>query len=96
MGGQVSRRTAVVNFSKKVVDVDQNLDKKLEKEIPIIMKMCITGYLWAVNRYGDKGIWKILSRRNWHLSIHFYMKPFQTIIQKFLCPMGTAHSSKKC
>ena len=22
--------------------------------------MCITGYLWAVNRYGDKGIWKIL------------------------------------
>ena len=60
MGGQVSRRTAVVNFSKKVIDVDQNLDKKLEKEIPIIMKMCITGYLWAVNRYGDKGIWKIL------------------------------------
>jgi GTPase SAR1 family protein len=60
MGGQVSRRTAVVNFAKKVIDVDQNLDKKLEKEIPMIMKMCITGYLWAVNRYGDKGIWKIL------------------------------------
>jgi phage/plasmid-associated DNA primase len=60
MGGQVSRRTAVVNFSKKVIDTDQNLDKKLEKEIPMIMKMCITGYLWAVNRYGDKGIWKIL------------------------------------
>ena len=37
------------------------LDKKLEKEIPIIMKMCITGYLWAVNKYGDKGIWKILT-----------------------------------
>jgi len=60
MGGQVSRRTAVVNFAKKVVDVDQNLDKKLEKEIPNIMKLCITGYIWAVNRYGDKGIWKIL------------------------------------
>ena len=60
MGGQVSRRTAVVNFGKKVIEVDQNLDKKLEREIPIIMKMCITGYLWAVNRYGDKGIWKIL------------------------------------
>ena len=60
MGGQVSRRTAVVNFSKKVIDVDQNLDKKLEDEIPIIMKMCITGYLWAVNNFGDKGIWKIL------------------------------------
>ena len=60
MGGQVSRRTAVVNFAKKVIDVDQNLDKKLEKEIPNIMKLCITGYIWAVNRYGDKGIWKIL------------------------------------
>lgn len=60
MGGQVSRRTAVVNFAKKVIDVDQNLDKKLDKEIPLIMKMCITGYLWAVNKYGDKGIWKIL------------------------------------
>ena len=60
MGGQVSRRTAVANFAKVVKDVDQNLDKKLEKEIPTIMKMCISGYLWAVNKYGDKGIWKIL------------------------------------
>ena len=60
MGGQVSRRTAVVNFRKKVIDVDQNLDKKLEKEIPIIMKLCISGYQWAVNKFGDKGIWKIL------------------------------------
>lgn len=60
MGGQVSRRTAVINFTKKVIDVDQNLEIKLEKELPIIIKMCITGYLWAVNRYGDKGIWKIL------------------------------------
>ena len=60
MGGQVSRRTAVINFTKKVIDVDQNLEIKLEKELPIIIKMCISGYLWAVNRYGDKGIWKIL------------------------------------
>ena len=29
MGGQVSRRTAVVNFAKKVIEVDQNLDKKI-------------------------------------------------------------------
>jgi len=60
MGGQVSRRTAVVHFAKKVIEVDQNLDKKLEKELPYIIKMCISGYLWAVNKYGDKGIWKIL------------------------------------
>ena len=57
---QVSRRTVVWNFWKKVTDVDANLDKKLDDEIPNIMKLCISGYLWAVNKYGDKGIWKIL------------------------------------
>jgi len=59
---QVSRRTVVWNFWKKVVDTDTHLDKKLEKEIPAIMKLCITGYLNAVNQYGDKGIWKILPK----------------------------------
>ena len=57
---QVSRRTVVWNFWKKVVDTDTHLERKLDKEIPIIMKLCITGYLNAVNKYGDKGIWKIL------------------------------------
>ena len=57
---QVSRRTVVWNFKKKVYDTDTQLDKKLGKEMPMIMKMCITGYHWAVNKYGDKGIWKIL------------------------------------
>lgn len=57
---QVSRRTVVFNFKKKVTDTDTHLDKKLKKEMPVIMKLCITGYLWAVNNYGDKGIWKIL------------------------------------
>jgi hypothetical protein len=59
---QVSRRTAVVNFWKKVIDTDQNLKIKLESELPIILKMCVSGYLWAVNNYGDKGIWKILPK----------------------------------
>ena len=56
----MSRRTVVWNFWKKVVDTDTHLERKLDKEIPIIMKLCITGYLNAVNKYGDKGIWKIL------------------------------------
>ena len=57
---QVSRRTVVWNFWKKVIDTDTHLDKKLELEIPKIMKLCVTGYLNAVNKHGDKGIWKIL------------------------------------
>lgn len=59
-GEQVSRRTVVFNFWKKVKNTDTNLDKKLEKEIPNIMKLCITGYLSAVNKYGDVGIWNVL------------------------------------
>ena len=59
-GDQTSRRTVVFNFWKKVMDVDPSLDAKLEKEIPIIMKMCITGYLHTVNINKCVGIWKIL------------------------------------
>ena len=58
----VSRRTAVVNFWKKVVNTDTELDKKLKKEMPIIMKLCISGYYHAINKYGKKGIWNILPK----------------------------------
>lgn len=58
----VSRRTVVWNFWKKVTESDTQLDKKLNKEIPVIMKLCISGYLWAVNKYGEKGIWTILPK----------------------------------
>ena len=59
---QVSRRTVVFNFWKKVTNTDTHLDRKLEKEIPNIMKLCVTGYLWAINKYGEQGIWKILPK----------------------------------
>ena len=59
-GDQTSRRTVVFNFWKKVLDTDTQLEKKLEREIPIIMKLCITGYLYTVNKNIGKGIWKIL------------------------------------
>lgn len=56
----VSRRTAVVNFWKKVKNTDTELDKKLAKEIPIIMKLCIRGYYHTLDTHGKKGIWNIL------------------------------------
>tara|TARA_B110000858_G_C17802595_1_gene476095 strand:- start:1965 stop:3866 length:1902 start_codon:yes stop_codon:yes gene_type:complete len=56
----VSRRTAVVNFWKKVVNTDTEIDKKLAKEIPGIMKMCIRGYYHTLKMHGKKGIWNIL------------------------------------
>ena len=56
----VSRRTVVVNFWKKVVNTDTEIDKKLTKEIPNIMKMCIRGYYHILKIHGKKGIWNIL------------------------------------
>ena len=58
----VSRRTVVINFWKKVVNTDTALDKKLKKEMPVIMKLCISGYYNAINKYGKKGIWNILPK----------------------------------
>ena len=58
----VSRRTAVVNFWKKVMNTDTEIDKKLLKELPFILKLCIRGYYTALNTHGKKGIWNILPR----------------------------------
>jgi len=60
--GSVSRRTAIFEFCKKVKITDTELDKKLIKELPCIMKMCISGYIWAVEKYGTKGIWNSLPK----------------------------------
>lgn len=58
----VSRRTAVVNFWKKVMNTDTEIDKKLLKELPYILKLCIRGYYSALNTHGKKGIWNILPK----------------------------------
>jgi phage/plasmid-associated DNA primase len=60
--GQQSRRTVIWKFWRAVVDTNTHLEKELEKEIPTIMKMSVKGYLWAVNKYKKKGIWKILPK----------------------------------
>ena len=58
----VSRRTVVANFWKKVVNTDTEIDKVLLKEIPIILKLCVSGYYNAVRTYGKKGIWNVLPK----------------------------------
>ena len=58
----VSRRTAIFNFWKKVMNTDTEIDKKLTKELPFIIKLCVTSYYKALNTYGKKGIWNILPR----------------------------------
>ena len=58
----VSRRTAVLNFPKKVMVTDTEMDRKLMKEIPFILKLCIRGYHNALATYGKRGIWNILPK----------------------------------
>jgi phage/plasmid-associated DNA primase len=58
----VSRRTAVISFWRKVQNTDTEIDKKLTREIPFILKLCIRGYHDALKTYGKKGIWNILPK----------------------------------
>ena len=58
----VSRRTAVINFWKKVQVTDTEIDKKLSREIPFILKLCVRGYHSALKTYGKRGIWNILPK----------------------------------
>tara|TARA_B100000287_G_C20670132_1_gene793081 strand:- start:394 stop:2289 length:1896 start_codon:yes stop_codon:yes gene_type:complete len=59
--GSVSRRTVIARFSKLIKNTDNELDKKLEKELPYILKMCVSGFHHALKKYGTKqGIWNIL------------------------------------
>jgi len=58
----VSRRTVVVNFWKKVIKTDTAIDKKLAKEMPAIIKLCVSAYYSAIREHGVKGIWDILPR----------------------------------
>lgn len=60
--GQQSRRTVSWKFWRKVLETNTHMGDDLESEIPKIMKMGVMGYLWAVNKYKKKGIWKILPK----------------------------------
>lgn len=58
--GSISRRCVVFDFVKNVQDGDMELAKKLDLEMPAILKKCNKAYLEAAAMYGKKNIWKIL------------------------------------
>ena len=60
--GQQSRRTVIWKFWRKVLETNTHLGDELSNEIPKIIKMSVMGYLWAVNKYKKKGIWKVLPK----------------------------------
>ena len=58
--GSVLRRILPWNFTKQVQEADPNLEKKLEKELPVILLKCIRGYLDYSNKYRDRDIWNVV------------------------------------
>ena len=60
--GSVSRRLLVLKFIKKVTNADPELDRKLEEEIPKLIKKSVSAYLGSVNQYKGMDLWKCLPK----------------------------------
>jgi phage/plasmid-associated DNA primase len=58
--GSIARRVILFEFDRKVENGDMELGKKLERELPAILKKCAAGYLQAAAAYGKDNIWNHL------------------------------------
>lgn len=58
--GSISRRTIVFDFCNQVVDGDMELARKLDREMPAILKKCNRAYLDMAQKIGNKNIWNHL------------------------------------
>ena len=58
--GSVLRRILPWNFTKQVREADPLLDKKLGKELPIILLKCVRAYLEYSNKFRDRDIWNVV------------------------------------
>jgi len=60
--GSISRRLVVAKFHKKVANKDSDMDGKLSKELPAIMKKAACAYLSAVNEFKGHDFWSSLPK----------------------------------
>jgi adenosyl cobinamide kinase/adenosyl cobinamide phosphate guanylyltransferase len=58
--GSVLRRILPWNFTKQVREADPLLDKKLGKELPVILLKCVRAYIEYSNKYRDRDIWNVV------------------------------------
>uniref|UniRef100_A0A6C0B082 SF3 helicase domain-containing protein n=1 Tax=viral metagenome TaxID=1070528 RepID=A0A6C0B082_9ZZZZ len=93
--GSISRRLVVAKFNKKVYNKDPDLDYKLNKELPAIMKKAACAYLSAVNKYRGQDFWTSLPEyfrdtqrdmaQNTHSLEHFLSSGKVTIGSEYYC-----------
>jgi hypothetical protein len=60
--GSISRRVIVFEFSRNINAGDAGLGKKLEQDLPAILKKCAKAYLEAAASYGREIIWDHLPK----------------------------------
>jgi hypothetical protein len=58
--GSILRRIVIFDFAYSVVNADMELGKKLQQELPCVLRKCNKAYLEAVNDVGDRGVWQCL------------------------------------
>jgi hypothetical protein len=93
--GSISRRLVVAKFHKKVYNKDPDLDIKLIKELPSIMKKAACAYLSAVNKFQGQDFWSSLPKyfrdtqqdmaQNTHSLEHFISSGKVVLGEEFYC-----------
>ena len=58
--GSIARRIVLFDFERKVTHGDMELGKKLESEMPAILKKCASAYLEAARKCGNQNVWNYL------------------------------------
>jgi hypothetical protein len=58
--GSIARRVILFDFERKVTHGDMELGRKLESEMPRIIKKCAAAYLEAARKWGNQNVWNHL------------------------------------
>ncbi len=93
--GSISRRLVVAKFHKKVYTKDPDLDQKLNKELPAIMKKAACAYLSAINKYRGQDFWSSIPEyfrdtqrdmaQNTHALEHFLSSGKVIVGEEYYC-----------
>jgi hypothetical protein len=93
--GSISRRLVVAKFHKKVYTKDPDLDQKLNKELPAIMKKAACAYLSAINKFKGQDFWSSIPEyfrdtqrdmaQNTHALEHFLSSGKVIIGEEYYC-----------
>ena len=63
-GGSIVRRIVCFPFRRQVQKADANLQKRLNKEVPLLLVKCVRAYIEFAKKHADVGnIWDVLPKQ---------------------------------